>query len=106
MRFLDIEWRGVSLEHGAQKGAMCQVRRPDLRAGQVVHVPEVHIVIAVVEHVNHLVGKHSMDHALVLGHILAHHDLVELGIVAAGDRWIAHLAGDVATQIDGTTGAL
>lgn len=92
MRFLDIKWRGISLEHGAQEGAMRQVCRPDLCAGQVVHVAEVHVVIAVVEHVNHLVREHSMDHALVLGHILADHDLVELGIVTAGDCGVAHLA--------------
>lgn len=75
MSLLNPRIRRVSLRPGAHERAVGEVGGADLGAGQVLHVLEVELVAAVVEHVDHLVREHSLHHALPGGHVLADYDL-------------------------------
>lgn len=92
MPFLDVEQVGIGLRVRAQERAMRQIGRPNFRARQMLRISEVQLVGAVVEHVNHFVCQHTLHKAGRRRRILANDDLVELGVVAAGDRIIAYLA--------------
>ena len=120
---------GRYLHPGRHEAAVGQIGGSDFRAGQVFQVLKVHLVAAVVEHVDHLVRQHRLHHALRTRHVLAHHDLpaqkewwqrfyfsflvrsgpvvsiaaahlVQARIVAAADFDAADLAGDVPPQVD------
>lgn len=101
MRLANLERRSIALRPGAQKRAMRQIGGPNLRARQMLDVFKVQIVVAVVEHVDHLVRQHALHHALAARNVLAHDDLIQFGIVATADRHIAHLARDVPPDVDG-----
>lgn len=75
MRFLYLPEGSVALRAGTGEGAVRQVSGSDLRAGQVLHVPEVQLVAAVVEHVDHFVCQNALHHAVACRHILADNDL-------------------------------
>lgn len=70
MSLFDASPGSVTLRPGAGERAVGEVCGPDLRAGQVLHVLEVQLILAVVEHVDHLVRQDALHHSLSRWHIL------------------------------------
>lgn len=103
MLLLDIQRGCVALHPRGREAAVRQVGSPDFRARQVVDVLEVQLVPAVVEHVYHLVRQDALDESVDAFQVLAHHNLVGFGVVAAAHDGTARLAGDVAANVNFTT---
>ena len=83
----------VTLWDGRDEGAVREVGRPDLRAGEVVDVLKVQLVFAVVEHVYHLVGQHTRHYSVHVAHVLANHDLQGTPLFTVVEH-VYHLEGE------------